>query len=152
MRISKTNLIVENIKSFIMENLPDYRASLLEESVDYTLPDIAEWKTGYLDVFSMRFYPCIIIGVGKTTPSEMYSDFYDVDIVFCNKNGSKEELIKQGYLYSDILYHMFRSNHSLGGVALNTEVLDREHFEGDEIFISNITLRVEVEEGEYKND
>ncbi len=129
--------------------LPEMTAALLEESVDYKLPEIREYQIGYVDVFNLTFYPSIFIGCGKTVPAERFSDTYETEIVFVHKNGNKEQLIKEGYLYSDILYYLFRTYHRLKGSSLNITVTEREHFEGDELFVSSLNLQVEVENGEY---
>jgi hypothetical protein len=149
MNIATTYEVTENIKEFLQEKIPEMMIALEEESAEYVLPEIREYKIGYVDVFSQTFYPSILIGCGKTKPEERFSDTFEIDVVFAHKNGSKEQLIKEGYLYSDILYFLFRNYHRLNGKTLNVSVVEREHFEGDEIFISSIMLNVEVEKGEY---
>ncbi|MFZ7132251.1 MAG: hypothetical protein ACOWWR_07830 [Eubacteriales bacterium] len=149
MKIADTYQLAESIKSFLKEMIPTMTMALLEESVDFTLPEIREYQVGYVDVFNLTFYPSIFIGCGKTTPAERFSDTYEIDIVFVHKNGNKNQLIKEGYLYSDILYYLFRTYHRLNGASLNIVPVEREHFEGDELFVSSLLLRVEVENGEY---
>lgn len=149
MRITTTYEITNSIKDFLQEKVPEVALQLFEESPDYKLPDIREYKIGYVDVFNQTFFPNILIGCGKTKPAERFSDNYDVDVVFLHKSGNKKQLIKEGYLYSDILYYLFRTYHRLNGSSLNITVIEREHFEGDELFVSSLALRVEVEKGEY---
>lgn len=149
MKIATTYEVATNIRDFIQEKLPVLKEGLVEESPEYQLPDIREYKIGFIDVFSMDFYPSIMIGIGRTSPEEIFSDTFEVEIMLAHKCGNKDQLIKEGYLYSDILYFLFRNNHRINNKTLNVEVLNREHFEGDEIFLSNITLSVEVEKGEY---
>lgn len=149
MRIAKTFEVTEGIKTFLKENIPTMTQELLEQNVEFKLPEIREWKVGYVDVFSLTFYPSILIGCSKTYPDGSFSDSYDIDVVFAHKNGNKEQLIKEGYLYSDILYYLFRTFPRMGGNALDVKIVDRVHFEGDEIFLSDISLKIDVEEGEY---
>lgn len=153
MIIGQTYQLAENIKEFLQEEIPKVIAKVAEERVDSIdlLPEIREYKIGYIDVFKQDFYPSILIGNGKLTPSELYSDTYDIEVVFTHKNGNKEALIREGYLYSDILYYLFRKYYRLKGNSLNIVVVEREHFEGDEIFISALTIRVEVEKGDYRD-
>ena len=149
MTIATTYEVSENIKEFLQEKIPEMMIALKEENPEYVLPEVREYKIGYVDVFSQSFYPSILIGCGKTKPEEKFSDMFEIEVVFTHKNGNKTQLIKEGYLYSDLLYFLFRNYHRLNNKTLNVTVVEREHFEGDEIFISSIVLNVEVEKGEY---
>lgn len=151
MRIATTHEVATNIKEFLQANIPILKSELLNESPEYQLPDIREYQIGFIDVFKLTFYPSIMIGIGKTLPETIFSDTFEVEVLFAHKNSNKEQLIKEGYIYSDLLYFLFRKTHRINNKTLNVEVLERDHFEGDEIFLSNITLRVEIEKGEYKN-
>lgn len=149
MTIATTYEVAENIKEFLQEKIPEMMIALKEENPEYVLPEVREYKIGYVDVFSQTFYPSILIGCGKTKPEKRFSDTFEIEVVFTHKNGNKTQLIKEGYLYSDLLYFLFRNYHRLNNKTLNVTVVEREHFEGDEIFISSIVLNVEVEKGEY---
>lgn len=153
MIIGHTYQLTENIRDFLKEEIPKTVAKVAEERADRIdlLPEIRDYKIGYIDVFKQDFYPSILIGNGKLTPSALYSDIYEIEVVFTHKNGNKEALIKEGYLYSDILYYLFRKHYRLKGNSLDVVVVEREHFEGDEIFISALTIRVEVEKGDYRD-
>jgi hypothetical protein len=148
MIISQTNKLIEDITDFIKESLPLLADDLLEESSDNLLPEYKQYETGFVDIFKLKTFPALVIGIGERKPEEMFSNIYSFDLVSANKSSSKEQMVKDGYLLSDTLVYLLKTNSRLGGIALNSEIQTVEYFQTDTMFVGAISLLVEVEEGE----
>lgn len=148
MIIGQTNNLIENLTAWFKETLPTLSQLLVEESPDNILPEYKDYKTGFIDVFKLNTYPTLIIGVGQRKPEETFSNIYSFDIVSVNKSSNKEQMVKEGYLLSDSLVYLIKNNPHLYGGVLNSVIQTVEYFQTDSMFISAISLLVEVEEGE----
>lgn len=148
MIIGQTNNLIDKLTNWFKEELPTLSQLLVEESPDNVLPEYKDYKTGFIDVFKLNTYPTLIVGIGQRRPEEMFSTIYSFDIVSVNKSSDKEQMVKDGYLLSDSLVYLIKNNPHLYGEILNSEIQTIEYFQTDSMFISAISLLVEVEEGE----
>ena len=111
--------------------LQDYLQKAISERVkeaneadpDISLPDIALWLSGYTGVLAgLSQYPgCIILVNGKAL-TDPYTTTYSVVIGIGLTADDPAYLERMGRLYEDILEDSIRSDWSLGGAALDTDV------------------------------
>jgi hypothetical protein len=146
--INQTYKLVENLTDWFKEKLPLLAQQLVEESPDNILPEYKDYKAGFVDVLNLKTYPTLVIGIGERKPEEMFTNIYSFDIVSVNKSSSKEQSVKDGYLLSDALTYLIKNNPRLDGLALDSAFQTVEYFQTDSMFVSAISLLVEVEEGE----
>lgn len=148
MKIIQTNTVIENLKEWIRTEIPLLADKIAEENVDLLLPTYKDYKTGFIDVFKLNTYPTLVIGIGERKSGETFSNIYSIDLVSVNKSFDKSKTVEDGYLLSDALDYLIKNNPHLDGSVLDSNIQTVEYFQTDDMFISAISLLVEVEEGE----
>ena len=115
------------------------------------LPDIALWQSGYTGVLSgLSHYPGCIILVNGRTLVDPYTTAYSLVIGVGLTADSPEYLETIGRLWEDILEDTIRSDWSLGGAALDTDI--GVQFESDcvsNIYLIQAMLTCQVDLGGY---
>ncbi len=148
MKIAQTNQLIENLIEWLKENLPIINNLIIEENPENIIPEYQEFKVGFIDVFKVSTFPTLILGIGDKKPKEIYSNIYTLDIVSVNKSFDKDATVKEGYLLSDSLTYLIKNNPHLDGSILSSEIVKVEYFQTDNFFMSDLSLSLEVEEGE----
>lgn len=118
---------------------------------DIQLPDIALWQSGYNGVLSgLSQYPgCIILVNGKQL-TDPYTTTYSVVIGIGLTADDPDYLERIGRHYEDILEDAIRSDWTLGGAALDTDIGVK--FESDcvsNVYLIQAELTCQVDLGGY---
>ena len=150
-RIDRFTLaLVDYLKSAISERV----ASINADDPDISLPDIALWQTGYNGVLAgLSHYPGCIVFVNGRTLVDPYTTSYSVVIGIGLTADDPDYLEKMGRAYEDILEDCIRSDWSLGGSALDTDI--GVQFQSDNVnnvYLIQAQLTCQVDLGGYVYD
>ena len=120
---NSTERFVSALQGYLEKAISERVAAVNAEDPDVRLPDIALWQSGYNGVLSgLSHYPgCIILVNGKQL-TDSYTTSYSVVIGIGLTADDPDYLEEMGRLYEDILEDCIRSDWSLGGTALDTDL------------------------------
>ena len=142
-----TSALIEYLKTAISERV----ASINAGEPDISLPDIALWQTGYNGVLAgLSHYPGCIVLVNGRTLTDSYTTSYNVVIGIGLTADDPDYLEKMGRAYEDILEDCIRSDWSLGGAALDTDI--GVQFQSDNlnnVYLIQAQLTCQVDLGGY---
>lgn len=145
-----TSALVDYLKSAISARV----ASINADDPDISLPDIALWQTGYNGVLAgLSHYPGCIVLVNGRTLVDPYTTSYSVVIGIGLTADDPDYLEKMGRAYEDILEDCIRSDWSLGGSALDTDI--GVQFQSDNVsnvYLIQAQLTCQVDLGGYVYD
>ena len=115
------------------------------------LPDIALWQYGYSGVLSgLSHYPGCIVLVNGRTLVDPYTTAFSLVIGIGLTADSPEYLDKIGQLWEDILEDSIRSDWSLGGACLDTDIGIRFSTDNaSNIYLIQAELTCQVDLGGY---
>ena len=148
---NSTERFVSALQSYLQKAISDRVAAANAADTDIRLPDIALWQSGYNGVLAgLSHYPgCIILVNGKTL-TDPYTTTYSVVIGIGLTADDPGYLEEMGRLYEDILEDCIRSDWSLGGTALDTDV--GVQFQSDcvnNVYLIQAQLTCQVDIGGY---
>ena len=148
---NSTERFVDALQRYFESAISERVEKVNTEDPDVRLPDIALWQSGYNGVLSgLTHYPgCIILVNGKTL-TDPYTTTYSVVIGIGLTADDPDYLERQGRLYEDILEDCIRSDWSLGGAALDTDIGVK--FESDctsNVYLIQAQLTCQVDRGGY---
>lgn len=148
---NSTERFVDALQRYFESAISERVERVNAEDPDVRLPDIALWQSGYNGVLSgLTHYPgCIILVNGKTL-TDPYMTTYSVVIGIGLTADDPDYLERQGRLYEDILEDCIRSDWSLGGAVLDTDIGVR--FESDctsNVYLIQAQLTCQVDLGGY---
>jgi len=137
---------LENVRDTIQNNLTAYRTAFMTNNPTISLPDVALYKIGYHDLFSLFDYPAVVISVDNRTNSNTDElALLTADVVFVMQWNDADELNYIALAYSDVIYNLLRDNHTLGNVVISTEITKEDHFFSRDTYIVDFTINVERE-------
>ena len=148
---NSTERFIAALQRYLKSSISDRVMEANIKDPDIHLPDIALWQSGYNGVLSgLSNYPgCIILVNGKTL-TDPYTTSYSVVIGIGLTADDPAYLETMGRCYEDILEDAIRSDWSLGGAVLDTDIGVK--FESDctsNVYLIQAQLTCQVDLGGY---
>ena len=120
---NSTARFIEALQAYLKTAITERVEKANAEDPGLHLPDIALWQSGYNGVLSgLSHYPgCVVLVNGKTL-TDPYTTSFSVVIGIGLTADYPDYLEEIGRLYEDILEDVIRSDWSLGGTCLDTDI------------------------------
>lgn len=148
---NSTERFVSAVQAYLKEAFTKRVSEVNEQDPSIHLPDIALWQTGYNGVLAgLSHYPGCIVLVNGRTLTDPYTTSYSVVIGIGLTADDPDYLEKMGRAYEDILEDCIRSDWSLGGAALDTNI--GVQFQSDNVnnvYLIQAQLTCQVDLGGY---
>ena len=111
------------VQEYLQKAFTERVKAINEENPDIHLPDIALWQYGYSGVLSgLSHYPGCIVFINGRTLKDPYTTEFSLVIGIGITADSPDYLDQLGQLWEDILEDSIRSDWSLGGACLDTDI------------------------------
>lgn len=138
--------VLNHLKSTMDQLITDWN----EVNPDEKLPFIAETDIGFRDVVTgLRSYPALCIAQTGRDTSEPYLTDYDLNVCIAVRGSDIDELQRMGYDLMDCLEDAIRSDHTLGGCAVDSLIESPGCGVVSEVFVAAFVLRVRVNLGSF---
>lgn len=148
---NRTDRFIKALQTYLGKAISERVEEVNAKDPGIHLPDIALWQTGYSGVLSgLSHYPgCITLVNGKTLV-DPYTTAYSVVIGIGLTADDPDYLEALGRIYEDIIEDVIRSDWSLGGTCLDTDL--GVQFESDNVsnvYLIQAQLTCQVDLGGY---
>ena len=148
---NSTERFVVALQSYLKTAFTERVSRINEKDSEIRLADIALWQSGYNGVLSgLTHYPgCIVLVNGKTL-TDPYTTEYSVVIGIGLTADDPDYLERMGRYWEDILEDSIRSDWTLGGTAIDTDVGVRFNFDcTSNVYLIQAELTCQVDIGGY---